>query len=70
MLQQHTVDYCNYSKYSRSHKISYNKVSDKMAYANFADPDLTDLGLHCLPFTEYLKKKVHKKQNLGKTNMG
>ena len=30
---------------------SYTKVSDKMAYANSADPDPTaDLGLHCLPF--------------------
>ena len=43
----------NYGKYP---KISYTKVSDKMAYVNSADPDQTapkeqsDHGLHHLPF--------------------
>ena len=42
-------------KYGKCPKISYMKVSDKMAYANRADPDQTaapesDQGLHCLPF--------------------
>ena len=38
-----------YSKYT---KISYTKISDKMAYANSADPDqiAPDQDLHCLPF--------------------
>ena len=36
-------------------KISYIKVSDKIAYTNSADPDQTapegaDQSLHCLPF--------------------
>ena len=35
-------------------KNSNTKVSDKMTYANSADPDQTqeqsDQGLHCLPF--------------------
>ena len=35
--------------------MSYTKVTDKMEYANIADPDQTapkeqsDQGLHCLP---------------------
>ena len=33
-----------------SSKISYNKVFDKVAYVNNADPDQTGLGLHSLPF--------------------
>ena len=55
-------------------KIVYTKVSDKMAYANSADPDQTapeeqsDQGLHCLPF-HYFKKQLHKKQNLGQKSM-
>ena len=36
--------------YSKCPKISYTKVSDKMAYANCADTDQTAEGLHCLPF--------------------
>ena len=38
--------------YSKSPKILYTKVSDKMAYANNADPDQSapDQGLQCLPF--------------------
>ena len=36
--------------YGKCPKISYNKVADKMAYANSADPDQTDKDLHCLPF--------------------
>ena len=33
-------------------KISHTKVSDKLTYANSADPDhiATDQGLHCLLF--------------------
>ena len=39
-------------QYSKCLKISYSKVSDKMAYANSVDPEQTvpDQGLHCLPF--------------------
>ena len=36
--------------YGKCPKISYTKVSDKVAYANSADPYQTDQGLHCLPF--------------------
>ena len=40
--------------YGKCPKISNTKVSDKMTYANSADPDQTapdsDQGLHCLPF--------------------
>ena len=52
-------------------------MSDKKTYANSADPDQTapsgaveqsDQGLHCLPFTEYFKQQVHKKQNLGQNS--
>ena len=42
--------------YGKCPKISYTKVSDKMAYANSADPDQTeqsDQGLHC--FTIFKK---------------
>ena len=51
-------------------QIFYTKISDKIAYANSANPDQehSDQGLHCLPFyyfTEYFKKQLHKKQNLG-----
>ena len=40
------------SVYGKYPKISNTKWSDKMAYANSADPDQTapDQGLHCLPF--------------------
>ena len=41
-------------RYGKSPKISNTKVSDKMTYANSADPDQTapegGQGLHCLPF--------------------
>ena len=48
---------CPIIVYGKCPKIM-NKVSDKMAYANSADPDQTapvgqeqsDQGLHCLPF--------------------
>ena len=37
--------------YDKYPKISYIKVSDKMAYANSADSDQqSDEGLHCSPF--------------------
>ena len=37
--------------YSKCLKILYTNVSDKMVYANSADPDQTaDQGLPCLPF--------------------
>ena len=57
--------------YVKCPKISHTKVSDKMAYANSADPDQTApegavwSGLHCLPSIKYFKKQLHKKQNLG-----
>ena len=44
------------NEYHKCPKISNTNVSDKMAYANSADPDQTapkeqsDQGLHCLPF--------------------
>ena len=39
-------------QYGKCPKILNAKVSDKMIYANCADPDETapDMGLHCLPF--------------------
>ena len=43
-------------QYSKCPKVLNTKVSDKMPYANNADPDQTapkeqsDQGLHCLPF--------------------
>ena len=36
--------------YGKCPKILNTKVSDKMTYANSADPDQTAHGLHCLPF--------------------
>ena len=42
-------------------KIPYTKVSDKMAYANSADPDQT--APVCISI-KYFKKELHKKQNL------
>ena len=36
--------------YSKCPKISYTKISDKIAYANNVDPDQTAPGLYCLPF--------------------
>ena len=33
--------WCNYSNYRKFAKFSYITVSDKMAYANSADPDQT-----------------------------
>ena len=41
-----------YFKYSKCPKISYTLMSDKITYANSADPDLkeqSDQGLDCLP---------------------
>ena len=35
----------------------------KTAYANSADPDLSDQGLHC-HFTKCFKKQLYKKQNI------
>ena len=49
-------------------KISYIKVSDKMAYANHADPDQTapDQGLLFAIKLSILRNKcIQKKQNLG-----
>ena len=37
-------------QYGKCSKISNNKVSDKMPYANSADADQIDQDLHCLPF--------------------
>ena len=43
-------------KYGKCPKILNTKVSNKMTYANSADPEQTalkeqsDQGLHCLPF--------------------
>ena len=50
--QQLVEFFTQYAKcYSKCPKISYTKVSDKMAYANSADPEeQSDQGLHCLPF--------------------
>ena len=62
----------NVNIHGKCPKISYTKVSDKMAYANSADPDQTALEravqsgstLFC-HFTKYFKKQLHKKQNLS-----
>ena len=51
------LELCRYCKSGcKCPKILYTKISDKMAYANTADPDqiapegLSNQGLHCLPF--------------------
>ena len=36
------------SEYGKYPKIPYTKVSDKLAYANSADPYQSDQDLHCL----------------------
>ena len=61
-LDKYGYGYCS--------KMSYTKLANKMAYTNSADPAQTRSSLIrvftvCLS-TEYLKKKLHKKQNLGK----
>ena len=62
--------------YGKCIKISYTKVSDKMAYANSADPDQTAPERSSLirvytvcHSTKYFKKELHKKQNLGQKSM-
>ena len=60
------------TKYGKCPKISYNKVSDKMAYANSVDPDQTApegavwSGSTLFAIPSILRKKMHRKQNLGK----
>ena len=61
-------------QYSKCPKILYTKISDKMAHANSAYPDQTApcsfsscqirINTVCHS-TMYLKRKQHKKQNLG-----
>ena len=58
-----------YGKYS---KISYAKVSDKVAYANSVDPDQTVPGVAVWSgstlfafLLSIFKKQLHKKQKLG-----
>ena len=41
MTSWKTLLYRSYSKYSKCPKISNTKVSEKMTYANSADPDQT-----------------------------
>ena len=60
----------HFLNYGKCPKISYTNVSDKVAYANSADPDLTAPSSLIRVYTvchstEYLKKQLHKKQNLG-----
>ena len=64
--------------YGRRQKISYTKLANKMAYANSADPDLTApetfrsslIKVYTVFYcTKYLKKQLHKEQNLGQKNM-
>ena len=49
-------------------------MTDKMTYANSADPDQTapeeqsDQGLHCLPF-HYFRKHMHNERNLAQNTM-
>ena len=58
--------------YGKCPKISYTKVSDKISYANSADPDQTapegavwsGSTLFAIS-TEYFKKQLHRKQKLG-----
>ena len=40
----------DFVSYRKCPKIFDTKDYDKMAYANSADPDQTDQGLHCLLF--------------------
>ena len=58
--------------YDKCPKILYSKMSDKLAFANSADPDQTapkgaawsGSTLFAIPL-RILKKELHKKQNLG-----
>ena len=53
--------------YSKCPKISYTNISDKMVYANSADPDQTapeEVHIICHS-TKYLVKQMHKKQISG-----
>ena len=52
-------------------KISNTKVSDKMTYTNSADPDQTapEEAYTVCNCTQYFKKQLHKKQNLGQNCM-
>ena len=59
------------NKYGKCPKISNTKAANKMAHANNADPDQTapsGSALFANP-PGILRKKVHKKQNLGKKSM-
>ena len=55
--------------YSKYLKISITKVSDKMTYANSADPDQTDQDFTVCHSTKYFKTLLLKKQNLGQNSM-
>ena len=63
----------NGGEYCKCPKNSNTKVSDKMTYANSADPDQTApegavwSGSVCHS-TKYFKKQVHKKHNLGQSS--
>ena len=48
-------------------KFRTKSLSDKMEYANSADPDQTSLiKVYTVCYlTKYFKKQLHKKQNLG-----
>ena len=69
------LPYCTYAlvfghhTYGKCPKNSNTKVSDKMTYANSADPDQTapDVYIVCHS-TKYFKKPVHKKHNLGQNS--
>ena len=52
-----------YGKYPKN---SNTKASDKMTYANSVDPDQVYTVCHS---TKYLKKLLHKKQNLSQKSV-
>ena len=63
--------------YSKCSKISYTKVSDKMAYANSADLDQTvhegaawSGSTVFANSTKHFKKQMHKKQNFRQNKCG
>ena len=63
------MNICSFQITVKGPKRSYTTVSDKMAYANSADPDKDQRGgggvYTVCHSTKYFKKQLHKKQTLG-----
>ena len=60
-----TISLDKHLAYGKCPKISYTKVSGKIAYGNSADPDQTALSVFAIPLS-ILRNYCIKKQNLGK----